>query len=801
MAREGLLVGLRGAIHKARKDETTVREESLQVKSNGGMRDVNIEVVPVRGTSTPAGYFLVLFEEVGGKPRSTPALLGTTAEAPTEQARDTQVTRLTQELAATREYLQSVIEQQEAANEELQSANEEVQSSNEELQSINEELQTSKEEIQSSNEELATVNEELQNRNLELSQANNDFINLLSSVELAIIMLGRDLRIRRFTPAAEKILNLIPADVGRPISDIKLNLSVSELDHLLIEVIDTVTVKELDVQDKEGRWHSLRIRPYKTLENKIDGAVIVLVDVDRLKRTEQSLRESEERLSLATECAGMGTVDMDLLTGKAIWSESRFRLFGYEPPPGGEGSWDMWVSRLHPDDRDRVLAAFGQAKCDKTLYSPEHRIIRADNGQVTWLLTFGRFLYDESGEAVRFVGISLDNTQRKMLEQNLKHRAEELAAADRSKNQFLAMLAHELRNPLAPLRTAVEVLRGNGEDQAVSSRALDIMDRQIQNMVRIVEDLLDVSRVTRGQIQLRKEPCDVAACLKNAVEMARHMVEGRDQKLSLALPNEAVCVEADSTRLEQVFGNLLTNASKFTEPHGRIWIELASETAAISDRQAVIRVRDDGIGIAAEMLPRVFDLFTQADGSAARKQGGLGIGLTLVRRLVELHGGSVEVRSKGLGKGCEFTIRLPELKAKPSPRPPEKPSSHSRGNAIPKRRVLLVDDNVDVAESMAMLLRDSGHEVQIAHGGADALEAATASKPEVILLDIGLPDMDGYEVAQQIRHKPDMTKTCLVALTGYGQDEDREHAREAGFDYHLTKPASLAALEDILARA
>jgi two-component system, chemotaxis family, CheB/CheR fusion protein len=703
------------------------------------------------------------------QPEHADAIL-TSAEAPSlpivsvgaslgQQPSDTQISRLTHELAATREHLQSVIEQQEAAN------------------------------------------EELQNRNLELSQANNDFINLLSSVQLAIIMLGRDLRIRRFTPAAEKILNLIPADVGRPISDIKLNLSVADLDRLLIEVIDTVAVKELDVQDKEGRWHSLRIRPYKTLENKIDGAVIVLVDVDRLKRAEQSLRESEERLSLATQCAGMGTVDMDLLSGKTIWSESRFRIFGYEPPPDAEASWDMGVSRLHPDDRDRVLAAFEQAKRDRTIYSPEHRIVRADNGQVTWLLTFGRFLYDESGTAVRFVGISLDNTQRKMLEQSFQQRAEELAAADRSKNHFLAMLAHELRNPLAPLRNAVEVLRGNGGDQEVSGRALDIMDRQIQNMVRIVEDLLDVSRVSRGQIQLRKEPCDVAACLKNAVELARHMVQARDQKLSLALPNESVCVEADSTRLEQVFGNLLTNASKFTEPHGHIWLELTSEAVPVGGRQAVVRVRDDGIGISEDMLPRIFDLFAQADGSAARRQGGLGIGLTLVRRLVELHGGSVEVQSGGLAKGCEFTIRLPELKVRPAPRAPEKPFSHSGGNTIPKRRVLLVDDNVDVAESMAMLLRDSGHEVRIAHSGTDALQAATASKPEVILLDIGLPDMDGYEVAQRIRQRPDMTKTCLVALTGYGQDEDRDHARQAGFDYHLTKPTSLAALEDILARA
>src|SRR6516162_6004005 len=298
MVREGLLVAVRGAVHKAKREETPVHEESLRVKSNGGYRDVDVEVIPVRGNAAKEGCFLVLFEEgallrqraKGQEERPKPDT-GITRQADQETA-DRQITRLTQELAATREYLQSVIEQQEAANEELQSANEEVQSANEELQSINEELETSKEEIQSSNEELVTVNDELQNRNAELHQSNNDLTNLLSSVQMAIVMLGPDLRIRRFTPMAGKAFNLIRTDVGRPISDIKLNINVPDLEQLVVQVIDTVSAKEQEVQDKQGRWYSLRIRPYRTLENKIDGAVLVLVDVDDLKRAEEAVQQA-----------------------------------------------------------------------------------------------------------------------------------------------------------------------------------------------------------------------------------------------------------------------------------------------------------------------------------------------------------------------------------------------------------------------------------------------------------------------------------------------------------------------------
>ncbi len=687
MTREGLLVTLRAAINKARKDNVPVREEGVRVEADGVTREVDLEVVPVKGSSAGEGGFLVLFEEPVPAPASLPrgkrdrgkAAKPRTKAAAEEEAAERENARLARELAATGEYLQSVIEQQEAANEELQSANEEVQSANEELQSINEELETSKEEIQSSNEELATVNDELQNRNLELNQLSNDLINLLGSVEMAIIMLGQDLRVRRFTPMAGEIFSLIPTDVGRPIGDIKLKLSVPDLEPFLAEVIATASPREREVQDSQGRWYSLRVRPYRTLENTVEGAVILLVDVDKLKQLEKVLHQ----------------------------------------------------------------------------------------------------------------------------------RVEELAAADRGKNEFLALLAHELRNPLAPLLNAAHVLQAEGADGAAVEQARKMMTRQIQNMTRLIEDLLEVSRINRGQISLRRERLELAVVLEQAVELTRHLIEARGQELSMSLPREPVYLDADPVRLEQVFGNLLNNASKFTPRGGHLWV--TAELAAGGPEppgEVVVRVRDDGIGIAPETLPRVFDLFVQADRSSDRARGGLGIGLTVVQRLVELHGGSVEAHSAGLGHGSELVVRLP-VSAPASTAPERRGHAGDRivvgpvlsPAAAPPRRVLVVDDNVDSAESLALLLRLKGHEVETAHDGPAALEKAGSFHPEVVLLDIGLPGLDGYQVASRLRQRRRTARALLVAVTGYGQEEDQRLSREAGFDHHLTKPVDLPVIYALLARS
>ena len=382
--------------------------------------------------------------------------------------------------------------------------------------------------------------------------------------------------------------------------------------------------------------------------------------------------------------------------------------------------------------------------------------------------------------------------ERERLEGELRRHAEQLADTDRRKDEFLATLAHELRNPLAPVRNALQILCLAGDNRLAAEQARAMMDRQVQQLVRLVDDLLDVSRVTRGKVELKKERGAVSSIVATAVETSRPLIEAARHELTISLPAETIEVEADPTRLAQVLSNLLNNAAKYTDPGGKIWL-----TAAREGDQACVRVRDTGIGIAAEMLPRVFDMFMQVDRSSGRGQGGLGVGLALVRTLLDMHGGTVEARSDGTGRGSEFTVRLPVA---PERRPPQGRGETEGGVAIPLpvRRVLVVDDNADAAQSLAMLLRMLGQDVRTAPDGHSALEAARVSMPEVAFLDIGLPGMTGHELARRLRGAPDGDRVLLVAVTGWGQEEDRRRSQEAGFDYHLTKPADPEALQRLL---
>jgi signal transduction histidine kinase/integral membrane sensor domain MASE1 len=368
----------------------------------------------------------------------------------------------------------------------------------------------------------------------------------------------------------------------------------------------------------------------------------------------------------------------------------------------------------------------------------------------------------------------------------------ELRRTSEAKDQFLALLGHELRNPLAPIRNALEVLRTRRNEPAVATRMHEMMERQTGHMVRLVDDLLDVSRITRGKIELRKERVDVGAAVKRTVDAIQPLLDERGHRLRLSLPPEPIAADADPTRLEQVLTNLLSNAVKFTPGRGTIELSVAREGA-----EAVIRVRDDGIGIRPEMLDRIFESFAQADRLPEHVQEGLGLGLTLARSLVELHGGTVTAESEGPGQGSEFVVRLPCLPAVQKPAPPAAvPTTRA---ATRRRRVMVVDDNLDSAESLAVLLQMAGHEVQMAHDGPSALALARKYRPEIVLLDIGLPaGMDGYEVAQRLRPDAGPGGVVLVALTGYGQDEDRRRAAQAGFDHHLVKPVDAGHLTRLL---
>jgi two-component system CheB/CheR fusion protein len=651
MAREGLLVSLRALLQRARREDAVVREEGVRIKTNGGYTDVTLAVIPLGRPNTSERCYWVLFENpaptAGASAREgTSRRARLAAKGGELEEKDKQINRLLQELSATRDYLQSVIEQQEAANEELQSANEEVQSANEELQSINEELETSREEIQSSNEELTTVNEELQNRNEELNRVNNDLNNLFGSLQMAIVMVWQDLRIRRFTPMAEKLFNLIATDIGRPIGDIKLNITVPDLPKLLAEAIDQVTVRDVEVQDQTGRWYQLRVRPYRTLDNRIDGAVILLFDIDSLKQSQGVLERQAKLLEQTHEA-----VFVRELNGTIVY-------------------WNRGAERLYGFDRKEALGQASHELLGKSL-AARSQINEALKSEGRWLGEIihrtkdGRELVIESqevliSEAERRLVLSTnrDITERKRLEETQHRRLAELADADRHKSEFLAVLAHELRNPLAPLRNGIEILKSVPAGDPRGARAKELIERQARTLTRLVDDLLDTARISRGQVQLRREAVELQPIVTRALETAREAIDSRRHALTVSLPPEPIQVIGDATRLEQVLANLLNNAAKYTPEGGQIMVS-ATRTNSGSAPEAVVRVRDTGIGISPEMLPRVFDLFAQADRSLAHSQGGLGIGLSLVRSLVELHGGRVVASSEGLGKGSEFSVYLP----------------------------------------------------------------------------------------------------------------------------------------------
>jgi CheY-like chemotaxis protein len=388
-----------------------------------------------------------------------------------------------------------------------------------------------------------------------------------------------------------------------------------------------------------------------------------------------------------------------------------------------------------------------------------------------------------------FTGIVRDITERRMLERRLRERADQLAKEERRKDEFLATLAHELRNPLAPIHNAVQVLMTLGSPDPELRWCRDVIDRHVRHMARLLDDLLDVSRISHGKLELRKERIPLAAVVQSAVETSRPLIEGRHHELVVEVPAEPIYLEADPVRLAQVFSNLLNNAARYTEAGGHIRLSAEREGAEVA-----VRVKDDGIGISAGMMPHIFEIFSQAPEGMERSQGGLGVGLSLVRRLVQLHGGRIATKSAGRNQGSEFTVHLPVVVK------PLAPAARREAvEPIARRRLLIVDDVKDAADSLAHLMRLKGHEVRAAYDGGAAIAAAAEFRPEVVLLDIGMPNLDGYETCRTIREQSWGKGMFLVALTGWGQEGDRRRAEEAGFNQHLVKPVDPAAFAALLA--
>ncbi|MEG4026748.1 MULTISPECIES: chemotaxis protein CheB [unclassified Microcoleus] len=803
MARAGLLVELRTAIYQAQTQNVTIRKEGVLLESGGRSSIVNFEVIPFRPQAVEGCYFLVVFEE----PSPTVFNLSILTSESLDQADlYPQIELLRQQLAAANQQknaaqaqLQAVIQDQESLNQDLKVANEEILSSNEELQSTNEELETAKEEIQATNEELTTTNDELRSRNIEQSLVNNDLINLLSSINIPILMLTNDLQIRRFTPTAQQIFSVIPTDVGRPFSDIRSTLNVPGLEQMILEVIDTLQTKEQEVQTLSGYWYNLRIRPYRTTENQIDGVVMVLLDIDALKRSVRTLEEARNYAETIVETVQTPLVvlDADFRVNKA--NRSFYEMFQVSPSETaksslfelGNGQWNIpqvrWILedilvsdvQLENFEWNHLFEQIGQ----KTMLLNACKLQREDQALMI-LLSIEDITERKQFEAVR--------SQLLLQEQLARQQAE---TANRSKDQFLANLSHELRNPLTPILGWSQILRSGKLKEAAVTKALEVIERSARAQSQLIEDILDISRITSGKLKLCICPIDLRLVVQAALEGVQLSAEAKNIQIVSQLISTTVL--GDINRLQQVVWNLLSNAIKFTPAGGRVEITLSA-----IENHAQLRVSDTGKGIGAEFLPYIFDRFHQGDASSTKANQGLGLGLSIVRHLVELHGGTVQAESLGEEQGTTMTLRLPLRSL-----PPELTSaidlnstallgplnaSSDRVPSLEGLHILAVDDQIDTRDFLQFVLEGYGAEVLTVASARSAIAALTENpgRYDVLISDIGMPEEDGYFLIREVRALAAEAggEIPAAALTAYASDQERERAIEAGFQRHMVKP-------------
>jgi PAS domain S-box-containing protein len=516
--------------------------------------------------------------------------------------------------------------------------------------------------------------------------------------------------------------------------------------------------------------------PFYDESGRIAGAVNVLVDLTQYDRATQAVAQ----LAAIVDSSDDAIISKDLNGVIMSWNKGAERLFGYT---ASEAVGRLITLIIPPDRLNEEPKILERLRRGERVDHFETVRMRKDGSRLDISLTISP-VKNAEGKVVGASKIARDITERKQAEAALRD-------ADRRKSEFLAMLSHELRNPLAPLRNGLQILRLAGGHGVAATEARAMMERQLEHMVRLIDDLLDLSRITNGKLDLHKEQIELSTILHIAVETSRPIIEAAGHQLTVALPPQPVAVYADRIRLAQVFANLLNNSAKYTEHGGQIWL-----TVERQDSDVVVKVKDTGIGIAPDMREKIFGMFTQADRSLSRADGGLGIGLNLVFRLVELHGGRVQVLSEGPDRGSEFVVRLPVVLA-PGKGPQREDGEPARPSH--KYRILVVDDNKDAAKSLAFLLEITGHDARTAHDGLEAVEAARTFCPEVVLLDIGMPKLSGYDACRKIRAETWGEDMVLVAVTGWGQEDDKRRSREAGFDFHLLKPINFPDLERLLA--
>jgi two-component system CheB/CheR fusion protein len=755
-------------LKRALRETQPITFKGVRILVDGEEKECRVVIRKFGGRPAAAPHFVVTFEEDNARPSRWPQPPGTEidlAAVPRDQLR-----ALEEELSSTKASLQATIEELETSNEELQAANEELLTSNEELQSTNEELQ-------SVNEELYTVNAEYQKKIAELTELTNDMDNLLSSTDIGTIFLDAELRIRRFTPRSADTFRLLPQDLGRSIETFTHSIDHPELFADLKRVRETGEPIERELGGPAGSSLLLRILPYRA-KGSVAGVVITLIDVTGMKAAEDAL--FHERFLLNSLLFNVpDAIYFRGLDGKFIRvNEAMASHFKVDAKDlAGKTPFDVFPQEvavaLH--EQDAYVLRTGDAQH----YRLEKSAAR--DGDDDWTLVTRVPLRDSSDRVVGVIAISRDVTKQRRAEERIR---QDVVRRDR----FLAMLSHELRNPLGAVVTATALLKPMGHDER-TKKLLTIVDRQSQQMARLLDDLLEVSRVTQNKIELRTRTIDLCTVARDAVDAMRSAIGDRGLELVTEIDAAPIFVNGDPARVLQVQVNLLNNAAKYTPRGGHVWLQVRRE-----DDDAVISVRDDGVGIPKEMTEAIFDLFVQSRRTLDRAEGGLGVGLTLVRSLVSMHGGTVVCHSEGRGQGSEFVIRLPmgtgTVEEQGGPR---------RRLHLPRgARIVVIEDNPDSRDLLCQLLSLAGFECHGADNGASGLALIDDVRPDAAIVDVGLPELDGFAVARRIRAEPGHDRVSLIALTGYGQASDRAQALEAGFDEHLVKPINAESLLQLL---
>jgi two-component system, chemotaxis family, CheB/CheR fusion protein len=762
MVDPGLKMLLVGGLRRALQETNPLVFKDVRFEATGDAQPYDVTLRRIRGRATGTPHVLISIEET--RPADRPPVAAAT-EVHLDQVSRDQLTGLEAELLHTRENLQSAIEELETSNEELQAANEELQASNEELQSTNEELQ-------SVNEELYTVNAEYQRKISELTELTNDMDNLLASTEVGTVFLDRQLKIRKFTPQIADTFALVPHDVGRPIETFAYKLDHPELVGDLRRVLSSSEPIERELRDARGKAFFLRILPYRA-KGTVDGVVLTLIDVSGLKAAEDALFHERHLLNslMANVQDAIYFKDRD---GKFIRANQPMATrLGLRAPEDVAGK-----TAAELPERDLGLALHRHDEAVLETGVAEHQSLEAHrSGDATHWDSVTRLpLRDPAGRIVGTGVIFRDVTEQKRAEESIRE-------AVRRRDQFLAMLSHELRNPLSAIVSATGLLKV-ARAQPASERFLEVLERQTQQMTRLLDELLEASRVTENKIELRREILDLNAVVREALEAVRAQLDGRALEVTTELAAQPLLIDGDAARLQQVLVNLLNNAAKYTPMHGHVTIATGRR-----DGLASISVKDDGAGIPPDLIESVFELFVQSPRTLDRSAGGLGVGLSLARSLVAMHGGKVAALSDGEGKGSEFVVSLPIAGADRVVAPAPRVDERAHDCEVPGHaELVIVEDNADSRELLCELLELSGLRCRGAEGGAAALVLVEEKQPDAMIIDLGLPGMDGFELARAVRERPGGRDICLIALTGYGQPSDRERGRSAGFDAHLVKP-------------